>query len=77
MKASSSTRPRSVRHHAVSGLAVQAIFSPIKPRPSSMSLRMPNWVVSIQAHILAGDDSRDRPGDRIAARTSPATGKLP
>lgn len=59
---------------AVSGLAVQAIFSPIRPRPMSMSLRMPNWSLSIQAHIFAETMVGIAQGIRIAARTSPRPG---
>lgn len=56
---------------AVSGLAVQAIFSLIRPKPSRTSLRMPNWSLSIQAHILADTMVGIAQGIRIAARTIP------
>ncbi len=60
---------------AVSGLAVQAIFWLIRPRPSSRSLRIPNWSLSIHAHILAETIVGMAHGIRIAARTSPRPGK--
>jgi hypothetical protein len=56
---------------AVSGEAVQAMGSVIRPRPWSMSLMMPNWSCSIQAHIRADTMVGMAQGISTAARTKP------
>ncbi len=61
---------------AVSGLAVQAIFWLIRPRLRKMSFKMPNWSLSIQAHILADTMVGMAQGIKMAARTRPRPGKL-
>ena len=61
----------STAHIAVSTLAVQAILWSIRPRFSSMSLMMPNWSLSIHAHILAETIVGIAQGIRMAARTMP------